>query len=175
MKINQDILDEIKKRFNRVHEDSKAKSRKEWTGYFFDSLVDIGIENGLKIYTHSSNKKIPQNKGETIEWLFDLCWSNEGDKWIENYKGLKLICESEWNMNKEDVLYDFQKLAVGKAEIKIMIVQYDDKFPFDDIKTWCEDSVNKSLHMDGATYILIGSGNGKDDNEVKFEELWKTK
>ncbi|GAH73563.1 unnamed protein product, partial [marine sediment metagenome] len=42
----------------------------------------------------------------------------------------------------------------------------------EEIKKICEKSVDVKLYKDGAKYILVGSGNGKDDNEVKWVELW---
>lgn len=72
----------------------------------------------------------------------------------------------------DDILHDFQKLAVAKAEIKLMIVQYNTEYHFENIKKACEDSIHENFRNDGSEYKLIGSGNGKNDLEVKWEKLW---
>ena len=170
-KDNEQIINEIIEGFNKVHNNAKATIRGEWTNAFMQCLVDLGVKhNKYKVYTSAAN--VPKGKGGG-EWLFDLCWSIEGDgdKWKENFKGLKLICESEWNTWEDEIVHDFQKLAVAKADIKIMLVQYKSNNEFEDIKKWCERSVVEDLHNDNSEYYLIGSGND-DSKKVKCCRLW---
>jgi hypothetical protein len=173
---NTELLKVIRTRFNEVQKGTAIKKQKGWTQAFFTALKEIGNQEGFKVYTSPANNKISTREGGG-EWLFDLCWSFEGtgkDDWKKDYKGLKLICECEWKMDADEIIYDFQKLAVGKAELKIMIVQYKSKKQFNEFKTSCEKSVDKKLYADDAEYILIGSGNAKDDTEIKWEKLWIT-
>ena len=169
---NKEILEEIKLRLNLVQRKETINGRKNWTKAFFDILKEIGIEEGHKVYSSSTSTPIPEKDGGP-EWLFDLSWSIESrleDSWMTDYKGLKLICESEWNMSRDEVIYDFQKLLVGKADIKIMIVQFNKKETFDKVMEWCKQAADISLRGDDSAYILIGSG--KDDMEVRWEPLW---
>jgi len=170
---NTELLNKIRAGFNEVQKKTANKRQKGWTQEFFNVLKEIGNKEELKVYTSSLKEKIGPRKGGG-EWLFDLCWSIEKgkDDWKNHYKGLKLICECEWKKSDDEILYDFQKLAVGKADLKIMIVQYKGEEQFEEIKKICEKSVDEKLYTDGAKYILVGSGNGKDDNEVKWVELW---
>jgi len=173
---NTELLKKIRKGFNEVQKETAINRQKGWTEAFFAVLKEIGNEEGFKVYTSSAKGKIIQEEGGA-EWLFDLCWSFErpgNDDWKKDYKGLKLICECEWKMNSDEIIHDFQKLAVGKAELKIMMVQYKSEEQFNDFKTSCEKSVDKILYTDGSEYILIGSGNAKDDTEIKWEKLWIT-
>lgn len=80
-----------------------------------------------------------------------------------------MICESEWSMDVEEIIYDFQKLAVGKAEIKLMIVQFDDINVFNELIKICKKSISNKLLNDGSFYYLVGSGN--DSNTVEFIPL----
>ncbi|MBE3085777.1 MAG: hypothetical protein IMZ64_06120 [Bacteroidetes bacterium] len=172
----KELLKEIRKGFNEVQKETAINRQKGWTQAFFAVLKKIGNEQGFKVYTSSANGKISPKEGGA-EWLFDLCWSFErpgNDDWGKDYKGLKLICECEWQMNAADIIHDFQKLAVGKAELKIMMVQYKSEEQFNEFKTSCEKSVDKILYADGSEYILIGSGNAKNDTEIKWEKLWIT-
>lgn len=55
------------------------------------------------------------------EWLFDLCWyinSSEG-----RLLRLLLAAESEWSRDLKAVRYDFEKLLVAKAQLKLMVFQ----------------------------------------------------
>jgi len=172
---NNEILIEIRKGFNKVQHNTAIERQRGWTQAFINVLREIGFNEKLKVYTSSLKQKIGPRKGGG-EWLFDLCWSYEGfgkDDWKTHYTGLKLICECEWRMNEDEILYDFQKLAIGKAELKIMIIQYKSEEQFMKIKEACEKSVDTKLYDDNAKYILIGSGNGKNDYEIKWQELWK--
>ncbi|HUX59769.1 MAG TPA: hypothetical protein VMV32_00540, partial [Ignavibacteriaceae bacterium] len=167
---NTELLKKIRKGFNEVQKETAINRQKGWTEAFFAVLKEIGNEQGFKVYTSSAEKKVIQEEGGA-EWLFDLCWSFErpgNDDWKKDYKGLKLICECEWKMNSDEIIHDFQKLAVGKAELKIMMVQYKSEEQFNEFKTSCEKSVDKKLCADDAEYILIGSGNAKDDTEIKW-------
>lgn len=170
----EQILQQIRKRFELVHQRLDIQGYKKWTEAFLNVLYELGMEqNGIKVYSSSVGKIISKEIGGG-EWLFDLCWSIEDDGddgWKKNYKGLKLICESEWRLEIDEILYDFQKLAVAKADIKIMIVQYfGDEFV--DITKQCENSVDKSLYNDGSFYYLVGSSNGPGDSLI-FKQLWK--
>ncbi|TSA30089.1 MAG: hypothetical protein D4R68_01250 [Ignavibacteriales bacterium] len=170
---NTELLNEIRKGFNEVQKETAIKRQKGWTQAFFTVLKKIGNKEGFKVYTSSVKEKISPREGGG-EWLFDLCWSFEGtrkDNWKKHYKGLKLICECEWKMSDDEIIYDFQKLAVGKAELKIMIVQYKSEEQFKEFIKSCEKSVDENLITDTEKYILVGSGNGKDQYEVKWHEL----
>ena len=163
MKNDKSIIEEIKRGLIEVHKKSKANTMRKWTQAFLEKLFDIGKKHKFIVY--------PDCKRMEGQWLFDLCWSkeNEGDKWIKGFKGLKLICESEWKMNDEEIIYDFHKLVVCKADIKLMIVQYNSKKRFDEIKKLCEQSTDKSLYKDTSIY-LFGSGN--NDDKPEWVKLW---
>lgn len=159
------IIRKIEKGFKEVNTIEAKLSKMEWTKEFLEKLGKIGAHEGFKIYPSKYDK---DDKDKYGEWLFDLCWSiEENGNWMKEWKGLKLICECEWDIPKEAILHDFQKLAVAKADIKIMIVQYNKKTKYETIKDWCKDSVDENLHNDNSIYILVGSG-----PSLKFEQLW---
>ena len=55
------------------------------------------------------------------EWLFDLCWyaTTPDGHLLE----ILLAVESEWNRRFDAIRYDFEKLLVAKAKLKLMIFQ----------------------------------------------------
>lgn len=158
---NNELIDEIKESLSIVHKKPEAIGQTEWTHTFLYELKRIGLYAGYRVYSSSTGASIPQEEGGS-EWLYDLLWSiesGEKDGWKNNWKGLKLICESEWSPKIDDILYDFQKLAVGKADIKIMIFQCENKDVFNDIVDKCRRSIDETLINDNSTYLFFGSSN----------------
>jgi hypothetical protein len=158
---NETIIKDIENKLCIVHEFGESKTRKGWTKAFLNALGELVIEKnyGFKFYP---NKK-------DSEWLVDHCWCIENDSdWKVNFKGLKFACESELTPHEshDHIVYDFQKLAVVKAEIKLMIFQFNGEEEFKNIKEARMNSISNELKKDG-TYILFGSSNEK----CKFEHL----
>ncbi len=169
---NEELLLLIKEAFSTIHKSENIYGRKNWTVAYFDKLKEIGLQNNYKVYSSSTSEMISEKNGGG-EWLYDLIWSIEGtdeSAWKQKYKGLKLICEAEWDTKLDAILYDFQKLAVGKAEIKIMLCQFNNPENLSNIIKSCEQSIDHSLYEDGSRYILVGSGNNED--EIKWVQLW---
>ena len=156
MAINENLIIEIKKVLNCVH-NGKCKKRSEWTAEFKNALSVLGETN----YTVYPNKK-------DGEWLVDLCWSIEGNDWKKDFRGIKLACEIEWDMNVDEIIYDFQKLTVLDADIRLFIFQYNSEEEYnntiDAIESACKFTKQKDY-----TYLIAGSGNFAD--EIKFKEL----
>ena len=91
----------------------------EWTRIIKRSFVVLGHKFNYKVCT-SGPKKIGADQGE---WLFDLCWADWSQSW-RDLRGLKLICEIEWQNDEDNILSDFRKLTVGIAEFRILITSY---------------------------------------------------
>ena len=65
------------------------------------------------------NKMSPKGAGE---WLLDLIWYRMTDD-DEHLREIVLAMESEWSHYTWDVKYDFEKLLVVRAPIKILIAE----------------------------------------------------
>ena len=157
------IKNEIKKSLQKVH-NKNYQTRKEWTKAFKNSLKKLSeneiFENKIKTYPNEE-----KNEGE---WLVDLCWSNEGDDWKTDFKGLKLACEIEWNKDTEDLLYDFMKLTVIDAEIRLFIFQYNSEKEYKNIINKLEKACNFTK-IKNYEYLLAGSGNNEEN--MIFKEI----
>ncbi|MDI7259815.1 MAG: hypothetical protein QME90_07840 [Thermodesulfobacteriota bacterium] len=54
--------------------------------------------------------------GRNGEWMFDLTWAHEkGDISLS----LPLVMESEWD--SKDILWDFSKLVMARADLRVMV------------------------------------------------------
>ncbi|MBK8808291.1 MAG: hypothetical protein IPO21_17360 [Bacteroidales bacterium] len=153
---NPQLIIEIKKCLQEIHE-GKFIGRKEWTDAFKVGLKKIGIDNKFKVYPNPDNKD--------GEWLVDLCWSIEGDDWKEEFKGLKLACEIEWNRSVDDILFDFQKLTVIDSEIRLMIFQFNSEKEFEDIMA-AIIKASKHSQQKGNRYIIVGTGNNESNIRI---------
>ena len=154
MQTDQQLLIEIKREFTRVHQNSEAINPRNWTKIFLEPLAEIGKREKFNVYPNQ----------ESSGWLFDHCWTigGEGKKWIENFRGFKLICECEWGKSIDRIIYDFQKLTVAVADIRIMIFQYRDENELAEIINACQKA-SAYTKKDGFRYLLVGSGNDGSD------------
>lgn len=150
-------VSKIKSALKEVH-NSENKSQREWTREFKRALSELG-QSEFTVY--------PNEKAG--EWLVDLCWSKDGNNWTKDFEGIYLACEIEWNRGIDYLLYDFQKLTVIDAEIRLFIFQYDTldkcKELMEALKKACEFTRQKGYY-----YLIAGSGN-KEEAEICFTEI----
>lgn len=83
-----------------------------WTTEIKHSLCICGESNGF--WTAASGFR-----GRS-EWLFDVIWLSYSPPDSENMKSVPLVAECEWGADM-DILWDFQKLLVARAGIRVMI------------------------------------------------------
>jgi len=107
-------IERIKERIISAGEISKGNwRRRKWTADLNNCFIDYWIKKNYSVYC--------KTKGATgKEWLYDItiCKQTE-DSIDETY----LVAESEWNLNEEDIWYDFQKLLLSNSNYKVMIFQ----------------------------------------------------
>jgi len=53
-------------------------------------------------------------------WLYDLVWYRNDDGHLAE---VYLVLESEWSYDAYDIRYDFEKLLLAKATLKVMVFQ----------------------------------------------------
>ena len=162
MKNNEELIIKIKTAFDSVQIRTDLEGREAWTTAFMDKLYEIGRKENYEVYTSSHNKIEKESKKG---WLFDLVWSDETDNL---FKGLKLVFESEWNFDNDEILNDFQKLVVAKADFKILLFQFNTAEKFNSIIKHCIEHTDKKLLNDGKIYF-IGSGN--NEQEIRIQNL----
>lgn len=103
--------------FKKVSTLTQNSSSPEWTKNIYDYFYNLGKENSFRVYAKPNVIK----DGER-EYLVDLCWSQEEGTEYQDYKGLDLILESEWETKKDEIMWDFCKLVDIKSFLKIMIL-----------------------------------------------------
>jgi len=89
-----------------------GKKKSNWTRAIKKEIGDVGKKLGFEVYP--SGYKSNRN----CAWLFDLIWSKEkGDFTLK----LPLVMESEWE--NKDILWDFTKLVVARAQHRVIVFQ----------------------------------------------------
>lgn len=126
-----------------------------WTLKLNEMLILYGRELGFRPYCSDLKQE------KCNDWLWDIIWSKEersedGRFDWKQLNGLSMICEIEWS-NHSEILTDFQKLIVGRADHKIMIVTFYSEAleqNFESIKTMCEHATMR-LEPQNSKYLLI--------------------
>jgi hypothetical protein len=93
----------------------RGRSDSEWTTEIKCGIGQIGTDADFR----ACASRYPASTDR--EWLFDLIWfrnSPEG-----SLEELELALESEWCRDPGEIFYDFEKLLVARAPIKVMIFQ----------------------------------------------------
>lgn len=112
---NLKLSDDLINMLINIDKDISNEGRKECTIRFYYALNVLGKQNQFVTYCHGINK----------EWLWDLIWSKEasGKRGWQDFTGLPLTCEIEWDRDWNKLLEDFQKLFVAKSDIKLFVCQ----------------------------------------------------
>ncbi len=90
-------------------------SSKEWSGRVFSTVGKLGQGSGYRVYAQGNP---PNTDGPSF--VYDLCWLKYDAKGY--LKRCGLILESEWG-NASQIDDDFQKLLIGRANLKAMVFQ----------------------------------------------------
>ena len=122
--MNDFINDIIKNIENLNQERNNIKSDGEWTIAVKKALIDVAYEHKLKVCS-----RIPEDdyKGNEIpEWMYDLIIYTRLD---DVFNEVHLVCESEWNLNIKEIIYDFEKLLFARSKVRLIVFQvYEEKY-----------------------------------------------
>jgi hypothetical protein len=136
-----------------------GSSNHKWTITLKESLIHLAERNAYKVCAAGLPNRCER------EWLFDLVWYRKHPG--GHLADLKLILECEWHRGTHKILYDFQKLLVGKVPIKVMVFQdYGDNL--EEIFSLLMEAISAfSPEMPGERYILAGYRNGMNDFAIR--------
>jgi len=122
--MNNFINDIIKNIENLNQERNNIKSDGEWTIAVKKALIDVADEHKLRVCS-----RIPEDdyKGNEIpEWMYDLIIYTKPD---DVFNEVHLVCESEWNLDIKEIIYDFEKLLFARSKVRLIVFQvYEEKY-----------------------------------------------
>ena len=105
--------------------DEEKRSSKYWTTRLFSALDCLAGDLGVDIRHKRKDKK-----DRNWEFLYDVCFLKPGDRSEYGYftpetplKQALLVLECEWSRRdqKKDILYDFSKLLIARAELRSLV------------------------------------------------------
>jgi hypothetical protein len=117
-----DFINDIIKNIENLNQDKNIKSTGEWTIAVKKALIDVAYEHDLSVCS-----RIPEDdyKGNEIpEWMYDsIIYKRLGDVFNEVY----LVCESEWDFNIKEIIYDFEKLLFARSKARLIVFQVNEE------------------------------------------------
>lgn len=147
------------------------KQRPQRTTLIKDTLTELGDRKlkgkpPYKVYSHGLSNHLRQSNGgkyKNTEWLYDLHWYTEAD---EPYLpiSLPLVVECEWSPKRKSdrkvpysgIKYDFQKLLVANADLRLMIFIIKKDNDIVELDNYFDKAINKYEHLEpGSKFLFI--------------------
>lgn len=114
--MKNDVLKKIAERIAEVPSlIEKGSGDGRWTYHVKKCVLEIGLDDGYRVCTSGFPELADQ------EWLYDLVWFNNTDDPF--LKEVGLVMESEWSAYLDQIRYDFEKLHLANAPLKVLICQ----------------------------------------------------
>lgn len=126
-------LKEIAEKISKVPGSiEKCAGDGRWTYEVKKCALEVGKARGYRVCTSGFQEQAD------AEWLYDLVWfNNTQDPFL---KEVGLVLESEWAASLDEIRYDFEKLHLANAPLKVMVCQSSNK-KFESIR----DHFSKSI------------------------------
>ena len=136
----------------------------EWTFNIFSELTRLGRGYGFKV-----RGARPGHDDFDAGWLWDLTWVDirgwsRKDRADGELVRFPLVLESEWNLNFQDeILWDFQKLLVARADLRMMIFEQNTQQDADQCIKRMKDAIKSFTRTQRgdrylfACWIIVGS------------------
>jgi hypothetical protein len=152
-----EVTNAIETSLASLPEPLRGKGDRAWTMKIKEVIGSLGEKYGWDVCTSGFPDRFDP------EWLYDLIWfRNDSDSHLSE---VYLVMESEWGKGRDEIKYDFEKLLLAKATLKVMVFQTDDK-DTSGIFNFLKEGIHAfQKHSAEETYILAAFNN----NTFKFE------
>jgi hypothetical protein len=136
-----------------------------------------------QVYANGISDDLRQENGghfKNAEWLYDMHWYLDGK---EPYTTtvVPLVMECEWNrVNRKDknkvpfsgIKYDFQKLLLANAELRLMIFKVNKTVHLEELHTYFIRNIKGYKHLTvGSKFLFIAFP--EDQNTFLYCEITK--
>lgn len=164
----------LKKLSSKNNDVFTKESKKDKTKHIKRILVDLGHENGFKVYANgfneneieeiSKHKKFKNGKKfVNKEWLYDLHWYTDVKNTNYIPERFVLACECEWakgkkpslNQTLKDVGYDFQKLLFCNAEERLLITRISKVSYLEELSNYFTDAIQLFQNLTEKSKFMI--------------------
>lgn len=150
--------------------DFEEKVRPQKTRMIKDTLALLGEKElkgkpSFKVYANGLSGHLCQLNGgafKNAEWLYDLHWYTEGADPYTTIR-LPLVMECEWNPRRKGdsktpysgIKYDFQKLIVSNAELRLMIFRINKPSNLSDLGVYFENNITNYTSLPKKSAFLF--------------------
>jgi hypothetical protein len=131
----------------------------ERTTQIKEDIGSLGDKHGWGVCTSGFPRRFDP------EWLYDLIWyRNEPDIHLAE---VYLVMESEWSVAPSDIKFDFEKILLAKAALKIMVFQARE-YKLAEIFNLLDSGIRAfQKKCSGEIYILAGYDNINEAFDVR--------
>lgn len=171
--LENDIAKNIIEAIGGIDQAFYNSKRREKTTMVMELLTRVGDTLKYKVYSHSLSEGFRQNSNYKFvnrEWLYDLVWYK--DDLNESYimKNTLLVVESEWAYKRPKdkiddkygaIKYDFQKLLLSNAGLKLMIFRISGKTKQDikqkliELYNYFNNAIDQYEQMESGEFLFI--------------------
>jgi hypothetical protein len=145
---------EIIKKLQRIEQKGKhlPDTYMVWTETILTGLAKLGRKHGYHVYT---SKYKPKGYIDAGEWLYDPTWLQyDRHGYI---KAMPLVLESELGPDSKDLIDDFCKLIVARADHRVMIFGANNKANAEEkITELIAELDHSGLSRNGDRYLFAG-------------------
>jgi hypothetical protein len=132
---------------DEIYKDKLENKKKNWTNLIKKKFSEYGSSLGYEVMV----SKTERNKSE---WLFDMVWFASKNGHIDH---VYLVLESEFEPRIYNIIEDFNKLLVARAEVRVMIFARRKTYQVEETFRDIEERIKSfSQTMRGDTYFLYG-------------------
>ena len=159
----QIIANQIQNGFNSIE-----------TSSLLQSLTNLGKHHGYHVYKPEQHEFSPFHLSG---WSYDITWYDEDfddELNVQQFRGLKMVCETINNCKKFFVLESFYKLQLANSELKILVIHHHTEEEYYQALLWCEFAAKSSINTGNSNFLLIGISDestlichqlGEDENQ----------
>jgi len=165
--IYQEIENQIKNVLINVSKEGNQgmiKSDTQWTHRIKELLGNLGESLDLKVCTGGFPERFEP------EWLYDMVWYKEGENNL--LARVPLVMESEWGRTLGDVKYDFEKLLLSNAELRLMVCQAKPD-QVEEFENYFKNAVPYFVQLNKGDRFLIAIFEEYVSDEFKFLTIEK--
>lgn len=152
------MKNEIIMNLDRINVDLEGKSRTAWTTRIKNDLFEIGKRKGYG--TCASGIEC-----DTGEYLFDLILYKKSE--LIELESIELAMECEWNHAFTSIFYDFEKLLMTNARLRLFVCQASQE-DIGKLESKFKSYIDNYTLLERGSAFLIAIWN---NSEVKFKYI----
>ncbi len=163
---NDDCIAILNRIWTELRSFFACSTNKQMSTWVKDLFHDLGKELGYKVYGNGISPKLKEGGYfKNREWLYDLHWFTEPENTHYIPATIPMVLESEWQNkqpgNKETrngaVMFDFQKLLVTNAPLRVMVFKIAKKSDIDYLGDYFDLAIRSYQHLQpGALFLMLG-------------------